>query len=328
MTHPQPEPLSLAAKLPALPFTLRQLECFLAVADHGSVSAAADVLHASGSAVSDSITALERAIGATLFLRQRSRGTRITAEGSAILTVARRIVDEGAVLAATIGAAQSAIVGPVRVGATGTLASLFLPQIITEMRQRYPEVHVEIRTGDLGTLLDLADAQELDLVITYNLDMRPEYHRSVLTHTQAMVALAADHPLADRPAIELSELADEPMVLFDIAASRVHTLELMLNRGVTPRVAYRTTDYELCRSLVGRGLGYSLLMRRNIAGETWDGGAVRMVPVTPEPREVEVLVCWPREPVPPRVRAVIEVTEQVSEAAAQQFRMPSGSSTS
>ena len=301
----------LVERLPTLPFTLRQLEYFLAVAEHGSISAAAEALHASDSAISDSITALERSVSAKLFNRQRSRGAKLTSDGIAIVPIARRIMADGAVLAASVGGSVSSLTGPVRLGFNGVLASLFLPRLILDIQEDHPSVHLDFRTGDLEDLLNACDSGELDFIVTYNLDMRPEYARRVLTHTQAMVVISAEHPLAGRKRISLAELADEPMVLMDITASRVHTLELMLNQGITPRIAYRTTDYELCRSLVGRGIGYSLLMRRNIPMETWDGSTVRYLPIHPSPREVEILAAWPEGPVAPRVSAVIDAVERI-----------------
>ena len=66
----------------------------------------------------------------------------------------------------------------------------------------------------------------------------------------------------------------------------------MSSAGITPRIAFRTDNYELCRSLVGRGLGYTLLMWRDTPRETWDGGEVVFLPIHPTPREVSVLALW------------------------------------
>ncbi|QZY50618.1 LysR substrate-binding domain-containing protein [Leucobacter tenebrionis] len=305
------EALDLSRRLPSLPFTLRQIECFLAVADSGSISGAAAALHASDSAVSDALTAMERALGASLFKRQRSRGATLTSDGLTILPLARRIVTDGAELTASVGREQSSIVGPVRIGLINTLASLILPRLLIATRQNYPGVHIEYRTGDLGTMLSAAEGAELDLVVTFDIEVPPEYERVALTTTEAMLVVSEEHPLASRDSVDLSEVAEEPMIMLDIAASRTHTLEIMSSRGITPRIAHRTADYELCRALVGRGLGYTLLMRRNVSPETWDGRRVVYLPIVPAPRPVEVLVAWPQNPLPPRVAAVVDCAKQL-----------------
>ncbi|MCU4298788.1 LysR family transcriptional regulator [Brevibacterium permense] len=293
---------------PALPmrFTLRQVECFLAVAETGSFSSAAQSIRASDSAVADSITAMERSLGVELFRRQRSRGATLTSDGLTVLPFARRLAADGAELMTSVGHHANSIVGPVRIGITNTLASITLPHLIVEVEKRYPDIRIDYRIDDLTSLLVAADRAEVDLVVTFDLGMPPEYHRRSLGVTEAMIVLAEDHPLASRKRIALIEIADEPMILLDIVASRTYTLELMSSQGITPRVIHRTADYELCRSLVGRGVGYTLLMRRNVSTETWDGQRVVYVPIDPPPRPIDILVTWPRDPLPPRVNAVID----------------------
>lgn len=309
--------LAPARQAPPLPFTFRQLECFLAVAESGSISRAAARMRASDSAVADSITAMERSLGVELFRRQRSRGATLTSDGLTILPIARRILTDGAELGASVGRHSHAIVGPVRIGLGGTLASLILPQLLTMTMQEHPGIHIDYRTGDLTTLLDAAERAELDLIVTFDLDVPPEYQRVSLGTTQAMLVVAEDHPLAALDAVPLEMVAEEPMVLLDIVASRIYTLEIMSSRGITPRIVHRTPDYELCRSLVGRGLGYTLLMKRNVSTETWDGRRVVYLPLDPPPRPVDVLVTWPHSPIPPRVAAVVACAKRLrSEVAA------------
>ncbi|MCW2288173.1 LysR family transcriptional regulator [Leucobacter luti] len=304
-------PLSSAPNTPPLPYTLRQLECFIAVASSGSIARAAVALNASDSAVSDAITALERALGAELFRRRRSRGATLTSDGITIVPIARRILVEGAELSASVGRELSAVVGPVRIGVIGTLASVILPRLIVAAQRAYPGIQIEYRTGDLASMLTATEGGELDLIITYDYGVPPEYERVRITTTHAVLVVAADHPLASRKRVRLAEIADEPMVMLDIVASRTHTLELMSSQGISPRITHRTSDYELCRALVGRGLGYSLLMRRNLSPVTWDGNRVAYLELDPSPRATEVLMVWPHNPIPPRVAAVLTCMKQL-----------------
>lgn len=300
---PAPSPARAAAS--AAPFTLRQVECFIAVAESGTISAAAERLRASDSAVADAVSAMERTLGATLFHRRRSRGATLTSDGLAILPIAHRILADAEELSTAVGRDPSVVLGPVRVGAISTLAPLLLPRLILEMRERYPAVRVEYRSADQPSLITALAQAELDCMITFDIDVPPELHRRSLMHTQARVIVGEEHPLAAASAVSLDQLAAEPMVLLDIESSRIHTLELMSSRGVTPRIAHRTDNYELCRSLVGRGIGYSILMSREISPRTWDGSRVVALPIEPAPRDVAVLVTW-QTPVPsPRLTTFI-----------------------
>jgi len=304
-------PSGLMSSAASAPFTLRQLECFVAVAECGSISKAAEVVRASDSAVSDAITAMEKGLGATLFHRRRSKGATLTSDGLAILPVAHRMLNDAEELSSAVGRDAGTLMGPIRVGAVDTLAPVILPRLIELMRDRHPAVRVLFRVGDQPTLVTALASAELDLLMTFDIDVPPELRRRPIASTQAGVVIHSGHPLAGRESISLEEIADEPMVLLDIYASRVHTLELMSSRSITPRIAFRTESYELCRSLVGRGLGYTLLMRRSIDAQTWDGRSVTWIPITPAPRTVKILATWAAGTHPPRLVALIDAAVEI-----------------
>lgn len=307
----------LAQPAPSMRFTLRQLECFLAIAEQGSISGAAEALRSSDSSIADALSAMERSLGAKLFYRQRSRGASLTSDGLTILPIARKMLADGAELTAAVGRDVRTIVGPVRIGCVGTLASLILPGLLVEVNRQHPGIQLDYHTGDYDSMLEMMQKAELDLIVAFDIDIEPELKSVALAETQAMLVLAADHPLADREEVELSEVADDPMVLLDIRSSRTHTLELMSARGVKPRIGHRTTDYELCRALVGRGLGYTLLMRRAVSRATWDGRQVVYVPIRPRPRTVEIQLAWLPGALPPRVEAVVQCAQELGEQIGQ-----------
>lgn len=311
MTQRNPQTDSIASGFPSAPFTLRQLECFIAVADTGSIAGAAELLRASDTAVADAISAMERSLGAKLFHRRRSRGAVPTSDGLAILPLARQMHADSLMLSRSLGGDPSSIAGPVRIGVADPLPGLVLPRIIAETADRFPEIRLVYRTGDLTDLLRQIEAHELDFLITYDLDIPPEYERRKLLETQAMLVVSASHRLAERASVRVAELEGEPMVLLDNATSRAHTLELLRSHGITPTIAHRSSDFELCRSLVGRGLGYALFMRRTQMLDTWEGERLAYVPLVPTPRTVHLLATWPRAPLSPRVLAVVDIAVEL-----------------
>jgi DNA-binding transcriptional LysR family regulator len=293
----------------------------LAVAESGTISGAAAALHASDSAVADALTSLERALGTRLLQRRRARGVTLTSDGLAVLPLARRLLMAAEEVIAVVGQGSMSLTGLVRLGATTTLAPVVLALLIAELGRSHPGLRLELNVDDQPVLVkNLADGN-LDLLISYDLDVPPELGRQALYSTAACVVLSAEHPLASRRQIRLSEIADEPMVLLDIAASRVHTLEIMSSTGVTPRIAYRTDNYELCRSLVGRGLGYTLLMWRHVSSDTWDGGKVVFLPIHPTSRDVDVLALWRTEHVSARVAVVLDTLRSLAVAFAGETRL-------
>ena len=297
------------------PFTLRQLECFVAVAETGSITAAAAVLHASDSAVSDALAAMERTLGASLLHRRRAHGATLTSDGLTVLPIARRMLVDAEELSATIGSSSSLLAGPVRIGATTTLAPLVIPRAIALAEERLPAVRVDEFTGEPPELFAMLDAGRLDLVVSFDIGVPPEYTRERLASTEACIVVCADHRLAQRSSAQLEEIADEPMILLESILSTVHTLELMSSRSITPRITRRTSSYELCRSMVGRGLGYTLLLRRSIPSKTWDGSEVRFISLDPPPRAVDVLLLRSAGATSTRVSALARLVAEVSRAA-------------
>ncbi|GGA72078.1 LysR family transcriptional regulator [Pseudoclavibacter endophyticus] len=293
-------------------FTFRQLECFAAVAEAGSIAGAAAGLHASESAVADAVTALERSVGAQLLLRRRSRGVTLTSAGQAALPLAKELLGRASELSLTVtGGHDASLRGPVRVGALSTLAPSVLPLLIREFTDLHPDVEIRFSLADQDELAERLNDGDLDLAFAYDIDFSPEFSRVVLHRTRADLIVSADHRLADRDVVDLAEVADEPMVLLDIAPSRQHTLELMSALGVTPRIKYRTANYDLCRGLVGRGLGYSLLMARRFTPVTWDGSNVVNLRIREMPRTIGILVAWRPGPQPERVKALIDFSRDV-----------------
>lgn len=274
------------------PFTVRQLECFVAVAEHGSITRAAASLRASDSAVSDAVSAMERVLGVALIVRRRSLGAELTSEGHAALPIALRMLADADDFVASVGNDPAAMSGPVRLGASVTLAGVFVPSMIAALSEYAPRLSLDFVVGDQPAMIRALEEGGIDAAVVFDIDLPPELSRHELTTTSACLVVHEGHRLADREAVELREVADDDMVLLDIAPSRMHTLEIMSAAGVTPRIGYRTSDYELCRSLVGRGLGYTLLMRRAIRRQTWDGRDLISLTIAPAPRTVSLLIVW------------------------------------
>ncbi|SDZ54098.1 LysR family transcriptional regulator [Herbiconiux ginsengi] len=311
MSEPDHATAGKAFRAPT-PFSLRQLEYFVAIAETGSIAGASIATHASGSAVSEAISSLEQSLGATLLVRRRSKGATLTSDGRVILRIAYRLLAEAELITGSVGDRKFSLAGPVRIGFTGTLANHILPDLVVEVQAQHPNIAIEHVIGDMPTLLEAHDAAELDLIVTYDLDFIPEFSKRKLMAAEMMVLLPRDHPLAKEPTISLEALASHPMVLLDITASRLHTFELMRGRGVTPLIAYRTDDRELHRSLIQRGLGYGIQLNLDQLPLPSELHGVVYLPITPPTPTLGVLVAWRSNPLPPRVEAVVGIMQSIA----------------
>ncbi|WP_162242554.1 LysR family transcriptional regulator [Leifsonia sp. Leaf336] len=273
-------------------YTLRQVECFVAVADAGSIASAARLLHLSESAVAEALGSFEGAFATTLLVRQRARGIELTSDGIAVLASARDLLRQSERLSAVLGPEAGQASGVVRVGAVQALAPSVLPLLLVVMQREFPAVEVRYTIADQHELVDALREGRLDAVLAFDIDVSHELPSYTLDRTQATVVVHDGHPLALREVVELRELSDEPMVLLDIDTARTHTLELMGRAGVRPRIAHRAIDVELCRAMVGQGLGYSILMSDSDPQLTWDGNRVRHLRIAPESPVIDIKLVW------------------------------------
>ncbi|MEM9707234.1 MAG: LysR substrate-binding domain-containing protein [Pseudomonadota bacterium] len=152
---------------------LRQLRCFVTVAQKGSFVAAADELGLTQPAVSRSVAELESIVGHTLFDRSQ-RGARLTWRGQSLLNAAEAgllQISQGLNVAASDGAQSETI----RVGALPNVCSQFLPDVIGDFKRDYPSVVVRILTGTNAALLQDLRVGDTDFVLgrlSSNEDMR------------------------------------------------------------------------------------------------------------------------------------------------------------
>ena len=157
--------------------TLNQLRSFLAVAESGSVRAAAEDLVVTQAAVSASIAALQKSLGVAL-ITPDGRGLRLTDAGASYARYARRILgllDEAG--RAAVAAADPER-GELRIAAVTTAAEQIVPGILGGFRRRHPQTGVRLEAGNRDRVRSLLDRHQVDLVLTG----RPEPAWDVVVH--------------------------------------------------------------------------------------------------------------------------------------------------
>src|SRR5215475_14540197 len=145
--------------------TLNQLRSFLAVADCGSVRAAAEELVVTQAAVSASVAALQKSLGVAL-VTPDGRGLRLTDAGASYARYARRIpglLDEAGRAAA---AAADPERGELRIAAVTTAAEQIVPPILGGFRRRHPRTGVRLEAGNRDRVRSLLDRHQADLALT------------------------------------------------------------------------------------------------------------------------------------------------------------------
>lgn len=273
-------------------FTLKQLRYFLAVAEHGSVTAAAQSLYVSQPGVSAAVAQLEEILDVQLLIRRKARGVELTPAGRALLASARELLHHADDVMTQGRELNHTLAGSLQVGFFHTIGPHVVPSLLARFRREYANVRVAILEGDLAQLYAALMNGEIEIAVLYDLgiDEHVEYCR--LMRLPPYVLAAADSPIAAHGSISLRAIADEPMILLDLPHSREYFTMLFRSIGIEPRVAYRTKSVPMVRSLVANGLGYSVLNFRPKVRSDYDGKPLAHVEIAESFRGLELLLAW------------------------------------
>ena len=260
-------------------YSLRQLDYLIAVADTGSVAAAAERVKVSAPSISVAIGQLEAELGLALFLRRPAQGMALTQAGRQVVDQARRVLAEAERLGGLAAQIGGSVRGPLHVGCLLTFAQIVLPHLRRGFVAAHPEVEMRQRIGDQADLIAALRSARIDVALTYDLAIPPDLEFLPLVALPAHAILPADHPLAGRASVGPADLADLPMVLLDLPLSADYFLSAFAAAGLRPRIAERTRDIGVMRSLVANGFGYSIGNIRPHGDAAPDGRPLAFVPI-------------------------------------------------
>ena len=274
-----------------LRFTLRQLEYLIACVDTGSLVAAATELNVSQPTISTAIAKLESQLGAQLLIRHHAQGVVPSASAHTHIQTARHLLQQAADFQRECDASGSELAGELSLGCFAPLAPTYLPGLIARLNKQYPDVVLKVFEGTQREIAQGLRAGTQQLGLVYDLDLPSGLYRHELLNVQPQVLLPADHKLARKKQVSIRELAAEPMVLLDVSPSRTYFTGLFESQGIEPLIAYRSSSLELVRGLVGRGLGYSILVTRPAGDTTYDGQALAIRPLSDEVEPSRISLC-------------------------------------
>jgi DNA-binding transcriptional LysR family regulator len=236
---------------------LRQLNVLVAIADHGSFSAAADALLTVQSNVSAHVKKLEHELNTTLV--DRSTGT-LTTTGELAVARARRAQSELAALAADVRALQHEVAGSVRIGIIGTTARWLVPQLLDVVPGRFPDlklVFVESTTTMLETQLD---SGYVDLAVLNLPHASQDLLLTALFEEELVLVTSIDDPLANAGELSVLQLEGVPLLLpYRGTAFRRELDEAAAPLGITLVARAEVDSTRLIASLTFEGYGPAIL---------------------------------------------------------------------
>ncbi|HEY2651984.1 MAG TPA: LysR family transcriptional regulator [Solirubrobacteraceae bacterium] len=243
-----------------------RLQVLCEVLRRGSFSSAAEALSYTQSAVSQAIARLESETGTPLVIRDR-RGVRPTAAGATLADHAELIFAQIEAAETELAAVLGVRGGRLRVASFPSAGATLMPLAVAIFRRGHPDITLTLAEGEPEEMAPRVRAGECDLALLFKFpgvgEGVDDGLRTVSMLEDPMhVALPADHPLAAKRALRLSDLRDEDWVqTSEPSPCARHVVRLCLTAGFEPRVSFESDDYETVQGLVAAGVGVALIPR-------------------------------------------------------------------
>jgi DNA-binding transcriptional LysR family regulator len=249
---------------------LRQLRVFAAVVEAGTYTRAARALGLSQSTVSETLGALERTIGVTLF-RKSGKGLALTASGEVLLVYARRMSDLTSELVGALAGASSDVKATLVVSAVESVSAYVLPARLAALRARWPGVRVEVSTGRCEEIRERVAQGTTDVGLVLEPEAGPETGE-VLAKARLLIVGAPAHPLARRTA-EPERLLASDFYMCDAAGNYHEAVRHLFEAaGIPPpRMQAIGTIEGVKRALLAGSTAVGVLPEHSVGPELRDG---------------------------------------------------------
>ncbi|MGR0158689.1 LysR family transcriptional regulator [Paenarthrobacter nitroguajacolicus] len=291
-------------------FTLRQLEYFVAVLDHGSLTKAASESNISQAAASMAIAQLEKSLGLDLLIRTRAKRVEPTPAGLELGVRARRILRETADLhgGALLGSHEE-MRGRVSIGCMVAVSPRVIPELIGYFAETWPEVELDFVEGAAEDLQKAVGEGDLDLAFVYSPQVAPGVDVVKVVESRPQFMLAASHPLAGRASLSFADLASEDVILFNVPPSAERVTAMFLAAGIEPRVRWKSVVAQTIRGVVASGRAISVTHVWPGVASIYADAKVALVPI-----EDDLPESWLVAAVPPGVKRPRRVDEVIKAA--------------
>ncbi|MCX4094736.1 LysR family transcriptional regulator [Nocardia sp. alder85J] len=244
----------------------KQLTAFLAVADAGGVTRAAEVLHLTQSSVTRQVRALEQELGVTLFDRTPG-GMVLTPAGAIMLDRSRRALDELGRARLEIAPVPDSPNETVTVGLLDSVAEVVGVTLFAAVHRDGPGVDLRIITGDARRLHRGTESGHLDVCLTTETSGTLGLRVSFLASEPLWVVAPAAAGLRARSPISLREVVGKPLVMLPRGTALRSSLDRVGFSSSGPRIAATTSSHHVIRQLVAAGVGWTILPLITVAGD-------------------------------------------------------------
>ncbi len=255
---------------------IRQLKAFIAIAEAGTFTAAAERVHVTQAAISMQIRLLETEVGNRVFVRTPRRVI-LTEAGEKLLVRAQTILREHRAALDELAELSGAERGRVRVGSASAMVSADpLPQILKELSRAHPHAEMSVSSGTSQTLVEQILRGELEVAFV-SLPVEAHGIETERLSRDELVAIANPrHHLSAKRTIDALTLAAEPLILGERGGNTRRLIDDFFARaGVRPRVTMELNRLAAIKRMVEEGMGVGIVPSESAREEVASGKLVR-----------------------------------------------------
>lgn len=250
-------------------------KAFLAAAECGSLTRAAEKLNYTASGVSQLISAMESEFG-FLLLRRTTRGVVLTAEGERMLPAVRAFLSQENRMHELAANINGLDIGLINIAAYSSIATHWLPKVIADFKKKYPNININLMEGVRQEVLKWIEEGRADIGLLSGGD-DIDYEWIPLADDPMIAVLPKDHPLADAKEFPLDRCEQEEFIM--PAMGKDEDVMKMLNKyDIVPNIVYSTNESFSAWALIENGLGISITNELLMHG--WDCDVAK-IPVSP-----------------------------------------------
>ncbi len=255
------------------------------ILEYNSFTKAADAMGYTQSSVSQMINSLENEMGIKLLSRSRY-GVKLTIEGEAIYPFIERAIYRYQAVQEKAGEIKGLETGVVRIGTISSITCKWMPKLIHDFQQIYPQVKFKFLQGDYTSIPNWVKTGAVDFGFIAS-DMPTDLQVIPVKEGEMMAVLHPQHPLAAGESVELTQLAKEPFILMEIGAFN-EVQNAFDNAGLHINIKYRLHDDYAIMTMVQEDMGVSILAKLMTEGNNYN---IKTLPLIP-PLTREIGICY------------------------------------
>lgn len=238
---------------------LRQLQLFLEVAKHKSITKAAETMHLSQPALSKSIRALEEELGMTLIIRT-NKTSDLTDAGRIVLEYAQKMAAVLSEMKTTLNDITNLSRGQINIGLPPFIGSLFFPRVMAKFHYAFPNIELNITEYGGARVVKSVEEGEFELGVAVLPIDEQQFDVYPIVEEEMKLMVYKDHRLATRKVVEIKELKEEEFIFYheEFALNQIMRNQFIA-AGFEPKILFQSSQWDLMTEMVAANLGITIL---------------------------------------------------------------------